>query len=82
MRGGILMGGLIRQGIFRGAMQRCSVRITYCMVHIPPHAPISRTGLKVVSLAACPSDTAHMIHIQSVGLEMAEACSAKFFLEQ
>ena len=52
------------------------------MVHIPPHAPISRAGLNVVSLGACPSDTAHMIHIHSVGLELAEACSAKFFLEQ
>ena len=31
----------------------------------PPHAPISRRGLKAVSLAACLSDTAHIIHIRS-----------------
>ena len=42
------------------------------MVHIPPHAPISRAGPKAVSLTTCLSDTAHMIHIYSVGLELAE----------
>ena len=45
------------------AMQRCSVGNTYCMVHIPP----------------CLSDTARMIHVHSVGLELAEALLGMIF---